>query len=169
MIGVKEVSKKVSRKKKPKLFEHIFEHIYLILVILLFLGIIAYTIYRFSGKPLSIDKFILLKNLVMDYLVYFIVGVLILLALIIIIAFFRKKLEGRKIKAKKSTKKFVKNLIIIISGLVVLSGIIYSFFYYGLIDYIKNFFVMYYPYILMGVGVLTILILILHFQSKKIS
>ena len=177
---VKKVGKKIVKRRKLKLFEYI----YLILVILLFLAIAGYTIYRFSNKSVPVDKFVLVKDFAKGYSSYFIGGVVILVLLVAVINFVRKKRKNRgpkkikeekvakKVKKKKVNKKLMKKIrswVIIIIGLVVLSGIIYSFIYYNLIDYVKAFWVVYYPYILMGIGILAILLLILHFQSKKMS
>ena len=79
----------------------------------------------------------------------------------------KERKTAKKVKKRKFPKKFIK-AIWIIGGLVVLSGVIYSLVYYGLIDYIKDLLIIYYPYILMGIGILVILILILHFHAKKI-
>lgn len=173
-VGVKK-AKKVVEEKKLKFFEYI----YLILVVLLFIAIIGYSIYRFSGKQISFDGFALVMGFAKSYFLYFIGGLVILF---IIIFFLRRR--GRKTKTKekgvvkrakikvrfdKKFKRRIKNIAIIIIGLIVLSGVVYSFVYYDLVSYIKDFFVVYYPYILMGIGILVILILILHFQSKNIS
>ncbi len=185
----KEV-RKVIEKKVEKRKLRLFEYIYLILVILLFLAIIVYAVYRFFGKPISLDRFRFITDFIKGYYLYFVIGIVVLLVLIAIIHLVNKvKKKPKKIKEKKvlypivrakpelikkikitkKTKRLIKNIIITIIGLVVLSGIVYSFVYYDLISYIKDFFVVYYPYILMGMGILIILVLILHFQSKKIS
>ncbi len=171
---VKE-AKKIIGKKKLKFFGYVYP----VLVILLLIAIIGYTIYRFAGKQIPFDKLSLVMGFVESYLLYFIGG---LVALFIIIFFLRRRekktkrkekkaVERAKIKAKldKKLKRRIKNLSIIIIGLIVLSGIVYSFVYYDLSNYIKDFFIVYYPYILMGAGILIILILILHFHTKRIS
>ncbi len=160
-IEVKKLSPKIIEKKKLS----VFEYIYLSLVIFLFLAIIAYAIYRFSDMSIT-----LLNNFVKAYSLYFIIGAVILILLTAIITFIKKtSLKKAAKKIKRKTKNLIKNLVIIIIGLAILSGIIYSFVYYNLINYIKDFFIMYYPYILMGVGILIISILILHFHNKRIS
>ncbi|MEA2037928.1 MAG: hypothetical protein U9O94_10565 [Nanoarchaeota archaeon] len=178
----KEVTKKEKTiEKKPTKF---LEYTYLTLVILLVLAIVSYAFYKFSDKLLPLEKVTLLKDLLRSNATYFIIGFFVLLALAIIIVIIiaiirkrpvrRKKVE-KKLKAekkakkklmKKSTKGIIRNTIMVIIGLIVLSGIIYSLFYYGFIDQIKNFFIIYYPYILVGVAILVILVLILHFYNK---
>ncbi len=188
-IETKKISKKITEKRKLRFFEYA----YLVLVILLFLGIIGYVIYNISDKQiptdklpdkipidkllgkLPIDKFSLAGDFIKDYALYFIIGIVILSVLIIFLRKGKKKILKEKKaaekakKKKKLNKKFIKNLIITIVGLVVLSGIIYSFIYYDVTSYIKDFWIVYYPYVLMGVGILAMLILILHFHNKKIS
>jgi len=182
---IKKISEKKVEKKKLKLFEYM----YLILVVLLFLAIVVYLVYRLSGKHIPLERFKFITNFIQSYYLYFIIGIIILVFLIAIINFLkkkgkktRKKVKEKKVlypivrakpklvkKISKKTKRLVKNIVIVIVGLAILSGIIYSFVYYNLISYIRDFLIVYYPYILMGVGILIILILILRFQSKKIS
>jgi MFS family permease len=169
IIEIKKISIKKIKKRKLKLFEYI----YLVLVILLFLAIVVYTIYRFSGKSLPFDKLVLINTFLKAYYPYFIAGIIILVLGAVFVNFLKKKLK--KIKEQKSTKKskkinknIIRNIFIGVIGLIVLSGIVYSFVYYSLINYIKDFVFVYYSYILMGLGILVILILILHFQSKNI-
>jgi len=170
IIEIKKISVRKVKKRKLKLFEYI----YLVLVILLFLAIAVYTIYRFSGKSLSLDKFVLINTFLKAYYPYFIAGIIILTLGAVFVNFSKKKrlkkiTEQKSVKkSKKTNKKIIKNIFVWIIGLIVLSGIVYSFVYYSLINYIKDFVFVYYPYILMGIGILAILILILHFQSKKI-
>ncbi len=171
---VKE-AKKIIGKKRLKFFGYVYP----ILVILLLIAIIGYTIYRFAGKQISFDKLVLVTSFVESYLLYFIGGLVILFIIIFFLRRMEKKTKRKekkavkrakiKLKIDKRLKRRIKNLSIIIIGLIVLSGIVYSFVYYDLISYIKDFFVVYYPYILMGIGVLVMLILILHFHNKKIS
>lgn len=170
---VRKISAKVEKKRKLNLFEYI----YLVLVILLFLAIIGYVVYRFLGKSIPFDKFVFVKELIKGYYLYFVIGVVVLGLLIVVINFVKKfkkkpkRIKEEKVakKVSKKVKKLIRNIVIILVGLIVLSGIVYSFVYFNLISYIKDFFIVYYPYILMGIGILTILILILHFHSKKIS
>jgi len=176
--GLKEVKKqrvKVNKKliKKRKLNFFVY-----IIIILLFLGIAGYVLYKFFGEKIPLDKFAFLVAFIKSYYVYFIMGIVSLFLLILIIYFVqkRKKKVVRKVGGKSSKKikkrinwKLIKNVIIIVVGLIILSGIIYSFVYYNVVEYIKSFLIVYSPYFLMGAGILVILILILHFHSKKIS
>lgn len=169
---IKEINKKTVKRKLK-----FFEYIYLIFVVLLFLAIIGYVVYKFIGKPIPLDKLKFITPFIQNYSIYFIIGIIILFIVIgVIYSVKMVKKKPKKIKEKKLSKrlkkkfpKFIKNLLILIVGLAILSGIVYSFIYYNLINYIKDFFIMYYPYILMGVGILIILILILHFHAKNIS
>lgn len=169
----RKASEKRAGKRKGLRF---FEYAYIVLVVLLFLAIAAYLVYRFFGKPISCDKCALAAGLVKGYYLYFIIGVIILALLILAVNFLRKKgKDTRKAKEKKlakkigkKTKRLVRNILIISIGLIALSGIVYFFVYYNLTTYIMDFFIIYYPYILMGIGILVISILILHFHSKKI-
>jgi len=180
----KKVEKKVEEKKvvEKKVIEKVekrklrlFEYVYLIFVVLLFLSVVVYSIYKFSG-----GKFALLIGYIKAYALYLIIGIVVLALAIFIINLMKnkgkgvkktKKVQMKKVakKMSKKTKKLVRNIEIIVLGLIILSGIIYSFVYFNLVNYIKEFFVVYYPYVLMGIGILVILILILNFHSKKIS
>ena len=170
IIEIKNISTKEVKKRKLKFFEYI----YLILVILLFLAIVVYIVYKLTGKSLPLDKFVLIKGFLKINYIYFIAGIVILVLGITLINFLKKKskkIKGKKIvkESKKNNKHIIRNISIGVIGLIVLSGIVYSFVYYSLISYIRDFVFVYYPYILMGIGILTILILILHFQTKKSS
>jgi len=171
----KVVSKKVAKRKLK-----LFEYIYLIAVVFLFLAIITYLGYRFFGKGIPLDKLGFLIDFVKSHHLYFIIGAGALILLVLAIWFIpkipkraksKKKVEVKKAskKVKRKINKRLKSLIIIIIGLVILSGIVYSLAYYGLVEYIKEFLLVYYPYILMGVGILIILILILSFYGKDKS
>lgn len=170
------IAKKTNKKKKG------FEHVYFTLVILLFIAIVVYSLYRFYGKDWFFGKIMLARDFILKYPYYFIAGAAAIALLIAIIIFFRKRGKKRskarkkeekkaamKSRLPKKLKKVIRNFLITVVGLIVLSGIVYSFIYYKLFGYIKDFFIVYYPYVLMGIGILIIVILILHFHSRKIS
>ncbi len=181
---VPKVEKKETKKVSEKVVKEsprngrklrLFEYIYLILVVILFLAVIIYSIYKFSGVSS------LLIQGIIAYGWYIVIGIVVLALLIFILV----KSKGKKGKGKatkkakvsknvkaarkaKNTKK-LRNIGIIILGLIILSGIVYSFAYFNLVSYVRDSLVVYYPYVLMGIGILVILILILNFHTKKIS
>ena len=194
MAVTKKVEKKESNKVSEKNVENkvvdtrklkLFEYVYLILVALLFLSVIVYSIYKFFGGKFAM--LMVYAGYVKSYVLYLIIGVVVLALAIFIINIIKKKGNEKKGNGKsvkkpkkvsekkdakklsKNTKKSIKNAAIIILGLIILSGIVYSFIYFNLVNHIKDFFVVYYPYILMGIGILVIMVLILNFYSKKIS
>ncbi|MBU0628511.1 MAG: hypothetical protein KKC75_04935 [Nanoarchaeota archaeon] len=180
VIEKKEIVKAVEKKVKGKGLS-VFEYGYLTFVILLFLGIIGYVVYKLWGKPVDLGIFAsffsVALSFVKEYYLFFAGGLAATLLILLIISLFRKfkkskskkRSSERKITKKSKGKSFkaVRNILIIIVGLLLLGGLAYYLIYYNPIVYIQEFFVLYYPSILMGVGILLILIVILHFSGKK--
>jgi hypothetical protein len=157
---VKKAEKKVIERTENRKMGF-FGYFYIILVVVLLLAIIGYAIFQFFGKSLGV-----FKNLALffkAYYVYFGAGIAAIIILIIIIWLLRKEKRASK------SNRAIKNILIIVIGLVILSGLYYGFVYYNLFFYIKDLIILYYPYVLMGAGILVILILILQFHTRKIS
>ncbi len=190
----KEEKKASKTKKLPRWLFDIF-FVFLYLVALGLFALIIYSTIRFKPFYESASNFI--SNLFITYVLpysaylrYVLAGVGTLIIVLLIIDFFRKKpkkgdkkAELKKKIERKTKKRKLRLFEYLYIGLVVLLflavGIYVAYKFFGksisfdflpnILANIKNFLILYYPYILMGLGILVILIIILNFQSKKIS
>ncbi len=81
----------------------------------------------------------------------------------------KKKSEKKIEKRKKPKKKYLKHSLIMFIILILVGFFVYFSIYYGLLQYIKEFFLIYYPYIIAGVVLLVILILLLRFSGQIVN
>ncbi|MBW2975672.1 hypothetical protein KY366_08185 [Candidatus Woesearchaeota archaeon] len=157
--------KRVSKKTEEENSFAVVKYAYPALVACLFLAVISYAIYMFFGRSIY-TRFGYVFDFIKAYYIYLIIAAAALLLLLFVVYLATR--GAKKNKKKKKTGK-ARRIIIITIWLIVLSGVVYSFVYYNLISYAKDFFAVYYPYILIGIGILTILIMILHFHSRNIK
>ena len=174
----KEAKEEKARKRETgKKFKIFFKKykiwIYvLILLLIAALGIILGHYYKlFNAKYLHIY----ITNLFYGYQYYILTGVGIAVALFLLFLinnFIRKK--GNGIKAKKEDKKAEKRvktkkklylshykiLFFILSAII-----IYGIYFFGLAKNIKDFFVLYLYYIILGIVILVLIILLLRFYK----
>ena len=154
-----------SRKRR------IGSYILLIWSIIFALGVVIYSFISFDLigriKNIKIAEFFPVAKGIFGQYLYYIIGGAVLLLLIAILLIIRKikrkktkkgnKKEAKKEAAKKK-KRWVKILVGIFAAIIALGAAAYGLAYYGLIQNIKDFLVVYYNYIIAGIIILIILI-----------
>ncbi|MBW2989539.1 hypothetical protein KY358_04440 [Candidatus Woesearchaeota archaeon] len=177
----KKAEKISSRRKKLNLFEHT----YIFLSALIFLVVLLYSAYIFLGRP-SWLKSDALPFFIKGYYLYILIGFLLLFTLISAIKIFgvfgknlkikgfcdikkagKKEIKRSRKKTRKMLKFNIRKFFIWILGLIFFAAALALSFYFKLVSHIRDFFALYYSYILMGAGILVILILVLYFHDKQ--
>jgi len=178
---IREEKKSIVSKIPEERQMRFLDYIYLFFVLSLFLAIVIYAFYRLFRTVFAFQSLI---SFIKTYYAYFLTGLALVVFFILIINHFSAR-SNRKSRSKRGGKIYTKSkalkwtlnkakdvfryLAVPIISLFLLGLIIYLFIHYGLFNHITGFFIVYYPYILMGVGISVILILILHFHSKKMQ
>lgn len=162
-------SKKIKKKKKLKLsFNRIWIYGLLIIVALVFIG---HQNRLFNAKYLHLY----IRNFFYSYLYYILIGVGTVIALFLLILFYNYVNKQGKKKVKKAVKKtekkirfkkkwykipYHKILFIILFGIL-----IYSVSFFAIFENIKDFFVLYQYYMVLGIIILIMIIFLIRFYK----
>jgi len=163
----KELEEKKQERPIKKKFKVSLSKIWIYVLVLIAIGIF----FGHQNKLFNVKYFpIYIRNFLYSYLYYILIGVGIVIALFLLILlynFIRKKgkikREIKKVEKRKRKKGYRKLLKIILS---VLAGVlIFVVAYFGLFENIKDFFVLYYIYIISGIVILVLIIFLIRFYK----
>ncbi len=160
--------KKVVKKKFKISLKKIWIYVILLIAIGIFLG---HQNKLFNAKYLHIY----IKNFFIGYLYFILVGIGVVVVLFLLLLFYtylnkrkkkrKVKKETRKIEKKVKKKiKWDKTLISVIVTLILI-GLVSALAYFGVFEKIKDFFVLYIFYFILGIVILIIVILLIRFYK----